>query len=114
MKPHLTPHTSPHPHTLQLALKCADLGHLASSTEVHKEWVGRLEEEMFRQGDQERALGLTVSPLMDRTKGGVTKSQAGFFNVVALPMLRVSGTVWEGAAYATGGWGEAGGRQCIG
>lgn len=30
---------------------------------------------MFRQGDQERALRLPVSPLMDRSKSGITKSQ---------------------------------------
>ena len=46
-------------------------------------------QEMFRQGDRERAMGQPVSPLMDRTKGGVTKSQTGFFNLVALPMYTV-------------------------
>ena len=30
---------------------------------------------MFQQGDQERALRLPVSPLMDRSKSGITKSQ---------------------------------------
>ena len=44
---------------------------------------------MFRQGDRERALNQPVSPLMDRTKQGITKSQAGFFAVVALPMYTV-------------------------
>lgn len=44
-------------------------------------------QEMFRQGDAERGLGQPVSPLMDRTKGGITKAQSGFFNVVALPMF---------------------------
>ena len=44
---------------------------------------------MFLQGDRERALGQPVSPLMDRTKGGVTKSQTGFFSIVALPMYTV-------------------------
>ena len=41
-------------------------------------WVKRLEEEMFRQGDQERVHNLPISPLMDRLKGqGITKSQTG-------------------------------------
>ena len=63
---------------IQMALKWADIGHLASSLNVHLRWVKRLEEEMFRQGDQERAHGLPVSPLMDRLKGqGITKSQTG-------------------------------------
>ena len=63
---------------MQMALKWADIGHLSSPLEVHLKWVQRLEEEMFRQGDQERAHGLPVSPLMDRLKGqGITKSQTG-------------------------------------
>ena len=32
---------------------------------------------MFRQGDMEKARGYPVSPLMDRDKGGITKSQPG-------------------------------------
>ena len=61
-----------------MALKWADIGHLASPREVHMRWVKRLEEEMFRQGDQERVHNLPISPLMDRLKGqGITKSQTG-------------------------------------
>ncbi len=58
-------------------LKCADLGHLATPATVHRQWVQCLEEEFFRQGDREKAAGLTVSPLMDRDKAGITKSQVG-------------------------------------
>ena len=82
----------------QVALKCADLGHLTSSSEVHKRWVSQLEEEMFRQGDQERALGQPISPLMDRSKGGVTKSQTGFFNIVASPMYKAFAETFPNAA----------------
>ncbi|KAJ9531420.1 hypothetical protein QJQ45_006874 [Haematococcus lacustris] len=39
------------------------------------------------QGDSERAQGLAVSPLCDRTKQGITKSQVGFFDFVALPLF---------------------------
>ena len=46
---------------------------------------------MFRQGDREKTLGQPVSPLMDRARGGVTKSQTGFFNIVARPIFTVSG-----------------------
>lgn len=59
----------------QVALKCADLGHLAGSLSVHQRWLAGLEEEFFRQGDREKAAGLPVSPLMDRGKQGITKSQ---------------------------------------
>lgn len=59
----------------QVALKCADLGHLASPRPVHRKWVCFLEEEFFRQGDSEKENQLSVSPLMDRDKNGITKSQ---------------------------------------
>ncbi|PNW81070.1 hypothetical protein CHLRE_07g342350v5 [Chlamydomonas reinhardtii] len=73
---------------LQVALKCADLGHLASPRIVHKKWVQYLEEEFFRQGDREKQNNLSVSPLMDRDKNGISKSQVGFFDIVALPLFQ--------------------------
>ncbi|KAJ9520545.1 hypothetical protein QJQ45_007397 [Haematococcus lacustris] len=73
--------------SLQMALKCSDLGHLAAPLPVHLAWVSRLEAEFFAQGDAERAQGLTISPLCDRTKQGITKSQVGFFDFVALPLF---------------------------
>ncbi|KAL6762809.1 3'5'-cyclic nucleotide phosphodiesterase [Haematococcus lacustris] len=72
---------------MQMALKCSDLGHLAAPLPVHLAWVSRLEAEFFAQGDAERAQGLTISPLCDRTKQGITKSQVGFFEFVALPLF---------------------------
>jgi hypothetical protein len=72
-----------------------------------------LEEELFRQGDQERNNGLPISPLMDRHKAGITKSQTGFFDIVALPMYqsfvqvrgrRQGGGWWVGVQGQAGGW----------
>lgn len=73
---------------LQVALKCADLGHLALERPAHLQFVQRLEEEFFRQGDHERAHGLPVSFMMDRRKPGASSSQVGFFDNVAMPMFR--------------------------
>ncbi|GIL46288.1 hypothetical protein Vafri_3305 [Volvox africanus] len=61
--------------SLQVALKAADIGHLGEELEVHKRWLGVLEEEFFRQGDREREMGHSISPLFDRAKQGVSKSQ---------------------------------------
>ncbi|PNW74794.1 hypothetical protein CHLRE_12g509550v5 [Chlamydomonas reinhardtii] len=72
---------------LQVGLKCADVGHLAAPWEVHHRWVSGLEEEFFRQGDKEKSMHMMVSPLMDRCKDGITKSQVGFFDIVALPLF---------------------------
>ena len=34
---------------MQVALKCADIGHLAATPDVHKRWALLLEEEFFLQ-----------------------------------------------------------------
>ena len=36
---------------MQVALKCADIGHLAATPDVHKRWALLLEEEFFIQVD---------------------------------------------------------------
>lgn len=73
---------------LQMGLKCADLGHLSAGRSVHNKWVRHLEEEFFRQGDREKLRGIPVSPLMNREMHGITKSQVGFFDIVALPLYQ--------------------------
>ncbi|CAK0825994.1 unnamed protein product [Prorocentrum cordatum] len=73
---------------LQMALKCADLGHLTLNRALHLHFVQGLEAELFAQGDQEKALGLEVSFLMDREQPGAAASQVGFFEAVALPTFR--------------------------
>ncbi|DBB06401.1 TPA: hypothetical protein ACH3X1_011962 [Trebouxia sp. C0004] len=46
----------------------------------------------------EKALGLSVSPLMDRThKGGITRSQIGFFSIVGIPMYKAMVSAFEDA-----------------
>lgn len=82
---------------LQVCLKCADVGHLSAPWEVHHRWVARLEEEFFRQGDKEKDMTMAVSPLMDRTKDGITKSQVGFFDIVALPLFHSWASVFTEA-----------------
>ena len=42
---------------------------------LDRRWVVALEEELFRQGDEERKLGMKISPLMNREEGGITASQ---------------------------------------
>jgi len=74
---------------LQMALKCADIGHLALGWSLHMQWVRRLEAEFFAQGDQEKHIELPeVSFLMDREKPGVTETQVGFFDFVVFPLVR--------------------------
>ncbi|KAG2447555.1 hypothetical protein HYH02_007479 [Chlamydomonas schloesseri] len=83
--------------SLQIALKCADIGHLGESLEVHKKWLANLEEEFFRQGDKERELGIPISPLFDRSKQGVSKSQVGFYDFVGLPLVHALSSAFPGS-----------------
>ena len=54
----------------QIALKAADIGHVALPEHLHRLWVGRLQEEFFAQGDRERAAGMPISAMMNRHKAG--------------------------------------------
>ncbi|KAG2453156.1 hypothetical protein HYH02_002482 [Chlamydomonas schloesseri] len=83
--------------TLQVCLKAADIGHLGENSDVHERWLSGLEEEFFRQGDKEKAMGLPISPLFDRTKKGVSKSQVGFYDFVALPLVHALASAFPGA-----------------
>ncbi|KXZ45534.1 hypothetical protein GPECTOR_53g120 [Gonium pectorale] len=83
--------------SLQVALKVADIGHLGEELSVHIRWLTALEEEFFSQGDRERQLGLPISPLFDRSKQGVSKSQVGFYEFVALPLAHAMASAFPGA-----------------
>jgi hypothetical protein len=61
---------------------------LCDPTDRHVKWVTALEEEFFRQGDAEKAAGLPVTPLFDRNKPGVTKSQVAFMDVAVVPLFQ--------------------------
>jgi len=47
----------------------------------------RVMEEFFQQGEKEAALGLPVSPFMDRTKTDIGKCQAGFISILIKPFF---------------------------
>jgi hypothetical protein len=72
----------------KMAMKCCDLSHLFSSHENHLQWVARLENEFFAQGDRERLLGLPVTPFFDRAANGIGRTQRAFFKTIVLPLMR--------------------------
>lgn len=72
---------------LQMALKCADVIHTTYPWEKHCSWVNRLEAEGFKQGDAEKQIGIKVSPLMDREKPIMARTQSQFLQIVVEPML---------------------------
>ena len=56
---------------ISICLKTADIGHAAKELELHKTWSRRVTEEFFRQGDREKELGLSISPLCDRNNSNL-------------------------------------------
>jgi hypothetical protein len=83
---------------MRLVLKAADVGHTTSAWDVHTEWVGRLQEELRRQGDLERQLGLPVTPTADITASEKDRkdAQIGFYDVVVLPLMSMLATYFTG------------------
>jgi hypothetical protein len=63
---------------LQIAIKCADIGHAAKEVELHEKWSLLIVEEFYNQGDTEKEEGLPVSMFCDREKTDLSGSQSGF------------------------------------
>ena len=51
---------------MQIAIKCADVGHPSKPLDLHLEWSRRICEEFYCQGDKEKERGMKISPLCDR------------------------------------------------
>eukprot|EP00741_Cyanophora_paradoxa_P015712 tig00020904_g15169.t1 len=83
---------------LNMALKVADLGNAARTEALHLEWVHRVMSEFFLQGDDERSLGLNISPYCDRQTDQTPKCQIGFMEFLALPLFSAWSQKFPGAA----------------
>jgi hypothetical protein len=51
-----------------------------------QKWTGLVMEEFYRQGDEERRLGLPISPFMDREAPKLAQCQKGFLEFICLPL----------------------------
>lgn len=73
---------------LSSVLHAADISNAVKSIESYTKWTQRVLDEFWMQGDQERRLGLPISPLCDRVSGihNVPSTQIGFMNFVVSPM----------------------------
>jgi len=60
---------------------CADLSNPTKSQPLYEQWVARVMEEFFRQGDQEKSRGMDVSAMCDRLTASVEKSQVAALTV---------------------------------
>ena len=83
---------------LQMAIKCADLSHTTYPWQLHLTWVELLEKEFHAQGEQEKALGMPVTPL-DSSKQALRSSQAGFLSVVVQPLFQAFAGVFPDCCF---------------
>eukprot|EP00727_Mastigamoeba_balamuthi_P009956 m51a1_g5583 putative 3 5 -cyclic nucleotide phosphodiesterase (752) ;mRNA; f:631674-635705 len=72
---------------LVMMMKVADLSNAARPWTTCKMWADRICTEFFNQGDQERKLGLAISPFMDRNTANLPKMQCTFGDVIVKPTL---------------------------
>ena len=65
----------------------ADLGSTANPPVVYFDWMQRVFREFFHQGERERALGIPVTPFMDRPTASIPKAQQGFLKYICQPIF---------------------------
>jgi len=65
--------------------RASDIGHAAKPWNLHQAWSERITQEFHEQGDEEKRLGLPVSPLCEREGFDMAKSQIGFLQFVCIP-----------------------------
>ena len=59
---------------LKMAIKCADIGNVTKGKAAALQWTDRVVLEFFAQGDEERSLGLPVTPMLDRASANVAST----------------------------------------
>ena len=71
-----------------MLMKACDISNPAKPFDLSRKWGINVMEEFYRQGDEERAQGLDVTPMFDRDKKvQLAKSQIGFIQFVAGPFF---------------------------
>jgi len=72
---------------MKLALKCADVATLAMEPQVYKRAAELFFQELHAQGDRERAEGLPISPLCDRSTFHMADTQTNIMSLMVMPMF---------------------------
>jgi len=72
---------------IQTLIHTADLSNPAKAWHIHIQWTHAIVAEFFSQGDLERARGLEISPMCDRTVNCGRSSQKYFFQHFCRPLF---------------------------
>jgi hypothetical protein len=71
---------------LQMLIKLADLNGPTKAKDLHLNWVTRLTDEFYMQGDEEAKKGLPISPYMNRKDPQLAKLQVTFISHIVSPL----------------------------
>ncbi|KAJ3274443.1 cAMP-specific 3',5'-cyclic phosphodiesterase 4D [Borealophlyctis nickersoniae] len=83
---------------MQMLMKCSDVSNPTKSWPLYSEWISRITQEFFMQGDREKALGLPVSPFCNRDGANATNptsSQKSFIEFIVAPLFEAFGAWCE-------------------
>ncbi len=72
---------------LQCLFKIADISNPTKRWPLARHWALCMMREFFEHGDLERAMGIPISDLKDRTAANPAKSQIGFLQYVIMPLV---------------------------
>jgi hypothetical protein len=70
---------------INFLVHAADISHCTKKFEISYNWTNLVSEEFWRQGDEEKKLGLPISFLCDRNNTDIPKSQIGFIKGIIIP-----------------------------
>ncbi|EFX75430.1 hypothetical protein DAPPUDRAFT_306811 [Daphnia pulex] len=76
---------------MQMCIKLADINGPCKIHNIHVQWTHRIAEEFYEQGDEEAALGMPISPYMDRNNPQLAKLQESFINHLVAPLCNAYG-----------------------
>eukprot|EP00929_Paragymnodinium_shiwhaense_P032148 TRINITY_DN17878_c0_g1_i1.p1 TRINITY_DN17878_c0_g1~~TRINITY_DN17878_c0_g1_i1.p1 ORF type:complete len:1016 (+),score=238.94 TRINITY_DN17878_c0_g1_i1:80-3127(+) len=80
---------------MSMLFRSADIGHSAKEWRLHEVWSTHVVEEFHAQGDEEKRLGVKVSPLCDREGFKLANSQVGFLRFICIPTWAALGRFEE-------------------
>jgi hypothetical protein len=71
---------------MQMLMKCSDVSNPTKEWPLYQEWINRILQEFYNQGDLEKKLGLPISPFMNRESIGPS-AQKGFIEYIVYPLF---------------------------
>ena len=68
-------------------IKCSDVSNPTKSWPLYSEWIQRITQEFYNQGDKEKELGLPISPFCNRFQDSTASCQKSFVSFIVSPLF---------------------------